>query len=175
MSKKLEEFVKGHKKEFDLNSPSDELWGKIANKLDEQKVKKPLKLQVWIGIAASLILMMSITFLFTYHSKSQEVSIADVNPTYAKKEIRFASMIEEKKDSLEVYAKENPALYKKFSADIEKLDADYDRLKLELQKSPNPRLIVKAMVRNLELQLEVIDQQLLIIYQVEEFKKENRI
>jgi hypothetical protein len=44
-----------------------------------------------------------------------------------------------------------------------------------LQKSPNPRLIVKAMVRNLELQLEVIDQQLLIIYQVEEFKKENRI
>jgi hypothetical protein len=175
MSKKLEEFVKGHKKEFDLNSPSDELWGKIANKLDEQKVKKPLKLQVWIGIAASLILMMSITFLFTYHNKSQEVSIADVNPTYAKKEIRFASMIEEKKDSLEVYAKENPALYKKFSADIEKLDADYDRLKLELQKSPNPRLIVKAMVRNLELQLEVIDQQLLIIYQVEEFKKENRI
>jgi hypothetical protein len=175
MSKKLEEFVQGHKKEFDLNSPSDELWGKIANKLDEQKVKKPLKLQVWIGIAASLILMMSITFLFTYHNKSQEVSIADVNPTYAKKEIRFASMIEEKKDSLEVYAKENPALYKKFSADIEKLDADYDRLKLELQKSPNPRLIVKAMVRNLELQLEVIDQQLLIIYQVEEFKKENRI
>ena len=175
MSKKLEEFVQGHKKEFDLNSPSDELWGKIANKLDEQKVKKPLKLQVWIGIAASLIVMMGITFLFTNHNRSQEVRIADVNPTYAKKEIRFASMIEEKKDSLEVYAKENPALYKKFSADIEKLDADYDRLKLELQSSPNPRLIVKAMVRNLELQLEVIDQQLLIIYQVEEVKKENRI
>lgn len=175
MSKKLEEFVQGHKKEFDLNSPSDELWGKIASKLDEQKVKKPLKLQVWIGIAASLIIMISITFLFTYPNKSQEVSIADVNPTYAKKEIHFASMIEEKKDSLEVYAKENPALYKKFSADIEKLDAEYDRLKLELQKSPNPRIIVKAMVRNLELQLEVIDQQLLIIYQVEEVKKENRI
>ena len=175
MSKKLEEFVQGHKKEFDLNSPSDELWSKIANKLDEQKVKKPLKLQVWIGIAASLIVMMGITFLFTNHNRSQEVRIADVNPTYAKKEIRFASMIEEKKDSLEVYAKENPALYKKFSADIEKLDADYDRLKLELQSSPNPRLIVKAMVRNLELQLEVIDQQLLIIYQVEEVKKENRI
>lgn len=175
MSKKLEDFVQGHKKEFDLNSPSDELWGKIANKLDEQKVKKPLKLQVWIGIAASLIVMMGIAFLFTNHNRSQEVRIADVNPTYAKKEIRFASMIEEKKDSLEVYAKENPALYKKFSADIEKLDADYDRLKLELQSSPNPRLIVKAMVRNLELQLEVIDQQLLIIYQVEEVKKENRI
>jgi len=175
MSKKLEEYVKGHKKEFDLDSPSEELWGRIASKLDEKKVKKPLRLQVWIGIAASFIVIMTVTFLFTYHNQSQEVSIADVNPLYAKKEMRFASLIEEKKDSLQVYAKENPALYKKFSGDIQKLDADYDRLKQELQNSPNPRLIVKAMVKNLELQLEVINQQLSIIYQVEEFKKESRI
>jgi hypothetical protein len=175
MSKKLEEYVKGHRREFDLNTPSEELWGKIEKSLDEQKVKKPLRLQVWIGIAASLFAIVTITFLYTYRNSSQEVSIADVNPSYAKKEMRFASLIEEKKDSLQVFAKENPALYKKFSADIEKLDTDYDHLRQELQSSPNPRLIVKAMVRNLELQLEVINQQLTIIYQVEEFKKENRI
>jgi hypothetical protein len=175
MSKKLEEYVQGHRKEFDLDAPSEELWGRIAHKLDEKEVKKPLRLQVWIGIAASLIVIMSVTFIYTYHNNSQEVSIADVNPSYAKKEMRFASLIEEKKDSLQVYAKGNPALYKKFSADIEKLDIDYDHLKQELQSSPNPRLIVKAMVRNLELQLEVINQQLMIIYQVEEYKKENRI
>jgi hypothetical protein len=175
MSKKLEEYVKGHKKDFDLDSPSEELWGKIANKLDEQKVKKPLRLQVWIGIAAFLIVIMGIAFLYTYPNKSQEVSIADVNPSYAKKEMRFASMIEEKKDSLQVYAKENPALYKKFSEDLQKLDADCDHLKQELQSSPNPRFIVKAIVRNLELQLEIINQQLSIINQVQEFKKENRI
>ena len=175
MSKKLEEYVKSHKKDFDFDSPSEELWGKIANKLDEQKVKKPLRLQVWIGIAASLIVIMGIAFLYTYPSKSEEVSIADVNPSYAKKEMRFASLIEEKKDSLQVYAKENPALYKKFSEDLQKLDADCDHLKQELQSSPNPRFIVKAIVRNLELQLEIIDQQLSIINQVEEIKKENRI
>jgi hypothetical protein len=175
MSKKLEEYVKGHRKEFDLDSPSEELWGRIADKLDEQKVKKPLKLQLWIGLAASVVVIMGISFLYTYHSRSQEVSIADVNPSYAKKEMRFASMIEEKKDSLQVFAKANPILYKKFSADLDKLDTDYDRLKQELQNSPNPRLIVRAMVKNLELQLEVINQQLSIIYQVEEFKKENRI
>ena len=175
MSKKLEEYVKGHRREFDLDSPSEDLWGRIANKLDEQQVKQPLRLQRWIGIAASLIAIMGISFLYTYHSRSQEVSIADVNPSFAKKEIRFASLIEEKKDSLQVFAKENPALYKKFSADLGKLDADYDQLKQELQNSPNPRLIVRAMVRNLELQLEVINQQLTIIYQVKEFKKENSI
>ncbi|MEJ7556925.1 MAG: hypothetical protein WKF66_01375 [Pedobacter sp.] len=175
MSKKLEDYVKGQRREFDLDSPSEELWGRIANQLDEQKIKKPLRLQVWIGIAASLIAIMSISFFYTYHNRPQEVSIADVNPLYARKEMRFASLIEEKKDSLEVFGKENPALYKQFSADLEKLDADYERLKQELQNSPNRRLIVKAMVKNLELQLEVINQQLTIIYQVEEIKKENRI
>lgn len=175
MSKKLEEYVRGHRKEFDLDSPSEELWGRIVGKLDEQRAKRPLRLRVWIGIAASLIVLLGITFLYTYHYKTEEVDIADVNPVYAKKKMRFVSLIEEKKDSLEVYAKENPALYKEFSAEIKHLDADYDRLKQELQTSPAPRLIVKAMVRNLELQLEVINQQLSIIYQVEEYKKENRI
>jgi len=175
MSEKLEGFVKGHRKEFDLDSPSEELWDRIASKLDERKVKKPLRLQVWIGVAASFIVIMSGISLYTYRNHPQEVSIADLNPGYAKKEMRFASLIEEKKDSLQVYAKENPALYKKFSADIEKLDTDYDRLQQELQSSPNPRLIVKAMVKNLELQLEVINQQLSIIYQVKESRKENRI
>ena len=175
MSKKLEEYVRGHRKEFDLDHPSEELWDKIALKLDEHQVKKPLKLRVWIGIVASLIAIMGISFLYTYHNNTTEVNIADVNPSYAKKELRFASLIEQKKDSLEVFGKEHPVLYKKFSEDIQKLDAEYDRLQQELQTSPNPRLIVKAMVKNLELQLEVINQQLTIIYQVKEFKEENRI
>ena len=43
MSKKLEEYVKGHRKEFDLDHPSEELWDKIAFKLDEHQVKKAFK------------------------------------------------------------------------------------------------------------------------------------
>lgn len=175
MSNKLEEYVKGHRKDFDLDSPTDALWGRIAVELDQNQKKKPLKIQAWMGIAASLIVMMGVTFLYINHNQSKSVEIADINPGYAKKEMRFASMIEQKRDSLQLYAQENPVLYKKFSGDIEKLDADYENLKKELQSSPNPRFIVKAMVKNLELQLEVINQQLSIINEVDQYKKENKI
>ncbi|MHA4893855.1 hypothetical protein ACXZ1K_03810 [Pedobacter sp. PWIIR3] len=175
MSKKLEEYIKGNKKEFDTLTPPDELWEKIAAQLDRQKKNKPFKLRFGLSIAASLVLVLGVAILYTNRNRTAKVEIADVNPGYAKKEIRFASMIEEKRDSLELYAKKNPILYEKFSGDIAKLGADYEHLKSELQSSPNPRFIVKAMVRNLELQLEVINQQLLIINEVDQYKKENKI
>ncbi|TDQ09643.1 hypothetical protein [Pedobacter metabolipauper] len=176
MSKKLEEYIRAHKKDFDTGGfSSDKLWTRIEQQLDQEKIKKPSRVPYWLGIAASLIVMMAITFIYTYRSPEAENTIADVNPGFARKEMRFASLIEEKKDSLEVYAKDNPDLYKQFSSDLGKLGEDYERLKKELQNSPNQRLVVKAMSKNLELQLQVINQQLSIIYEVSQSNKENKI
>lgn len=176
--KSIEEYIKEHKKEFDIDSPSDKLWGRIDAALDNVQVK-PLKkrsmMPLWFGIAASLMVIASIAFFYTYQNRNKELEIADINPLYGKKELKFASMIEEKKDSLQVYAKQNPVLYAKFNADLEKLGKDYDQLKQELQNSPNKKLVVKAMVKNLELQLQVINQQLSIFNEVNQYKEENHI
>jgi hypothetical protein len=55
------------------------------------------------------------------------------------------------------------------------LDAEYEKLKLELQKTPNQLFVVKAMVKNREMQLQVLKQQLTIINQVNQYKKESSI
>lgn len=177
MSKKLEEYIKEHKKTFDTGSPSDQLWSRIAAGLDQESIKKPLRVPFWLGIAASLIVIMTVIFIYTYRSPGAkgELEIADINPVYAKKEMKFASLIEEKKDSLEVFAKKNPELYAQFSADLDQLGSNYEALKKELKTSPNQRAVVKAMVKNLELQLQVINQQLSIISEVDEYKRENQI
>jgi hypothetical protein len=175
MSKKLEEYIREHKKSFDVGTPSDQLWSKIETALDKEKVKKPLRVPLWFAIAASLTVVMTITFIYTYRSKQTGVDMADVNPIYAQKEMKFASLIEQKKDSLMVYAQENPKLYSEFSSDLQKLGADYENLKKQLQNSPNQKLVVRAMVKNLELQLQVINQQLSIINEVSQYKKENKI
>nr|WP_294877596.1 hypothetical protein [uncultured Pedobacter sp.] len=175
MSKKLEEYIREHKKSFDVGTPSDQLWGKIETALDKEKVKKPLRVPLWFAIAASLIVVMTVTFIYTYRNRETGVDIADVNPGYAQKEMKFASLIEQKKDSLMVYAQENPKLYSEFSADLQKLGADYENLKKQLESSPNQKLVVRAMVKNLELQLQVINQQLSIINEVSQYKRENKI
>ena len=175
-NKGIEEYIKEHKKEFDFKTPSDQLWGRIDAALDKEKIKKKSVMPLWLGIAASLILIMGVTFIYTYRSQNnKELEIADINPVYGKKELKFASLIEEKKDSLQAYAKKNPALYANFSADLNKLDSDYEQLKKELQNSPNQKVVVKAMVKNLELQLQVINQQLSIINEVNQINEENQI
>lgn len=175
MSRKLEEFIRENKKAFDTEHPSEELWSRIEKGLDKKKPSRSINMTLWIGIAASVLLVVGFAAgLFTY-GRRNTMMVAEVNPDYAKKQVRFASMIEEKKDSLEVLSKVNPALYSKFNKDIEQMDGDYQKLKKELADSPNPKLVVRAMVKNLELQLQVITQQLMIINQVNQYKKENQI
>jgi len=171
----IEEYIKENKKEFDFKTPSDQLWARIDAGLNKEKVKKKSKMPFWFGIAASLMLIMTVTFIYTYRNRAQELEIADISPVYGKKEMKFASLIEERKDSLQVYAKKNPVLYARFSADLNQLDGDYEKMKKELQHSPNQEAVVRAMVKNLELQLQVINQQLSIINEVNQYKEENQI
>ena len=174
MSNKLEDYVKENKKAFEAKSPSDQLWERISAELDQKtKPKKSIKLYQWVSIAVVLTLSMGI--YFTYNGANRTIEVADVNSAFGKKEVHFASLIEEKKDSLQVMAKGSPTLYDKFITDMSKLASDYETLKKQLQTSPNSALVLKAMMKNLELQLQIIDQQLLIINQVNQYKKESII
>lgn len=175
MSKKIEEYIREQKKAFDLETPSDALWGRIEQQLEQQKKRRPLNLRLWLGIAASLVLISALTFMYTRHQKGRQIDVADINVSLGQKELKFASLIDEKKDSLKAYAKDNPDLYHKFSSDLNQLDLDYADLKKELQQSPNQKMVIEAMVRNLEIQLQIINQQLSVINQVNTNRKDDQI
>lgn len=175
MNKEIEDFIKENKKEFDTDRPSASLWDRIEKELDEKKPKKKFNIQLWMSIAASAFVLMAITFFFVNPVRKHKMSIADVNPAYANRQVKFASMIEKKRDSLEIFAEANPELYHKFSADLQNLNLAYDGLRKQLPSSPNQQIIVKAMVKNLEMQLQLLSQQLSIISEVSELKKENKI
>ncbi|CAM4186801.1 hypothetical protein SAMN06265348_106319 [Pedobacter westerhofensis] len=175
MNTEIEDFIKENKREFDTDRPSAGLWDKIEKELDKKKPRKKFNIQLWMSIAASAIVLMSITFFFAHPGRKNKMSIADVNPAYANRQVKFASMIEEKRDSLQIFAEMNPELYRKFSADLQTLSTAYDGLRKQLPSSPNQQIIVKAMVKNLEMQLQLLSQQLSIISEVSEFKKENKI
>jgi len=176
MNIKIEDFIKENKKAFDTDRPSANLWDKIDQELNKKKERKIIDLRMWIGIASSVIVLLGIALIYIFPAERKNINdVADVNPAYAKKQLRFAGLIEEKRDSLQVFAKTNPELYNKFNTDLEKLDSAYKTLKKELPQSPNQQLVVKAMVRNLEIQLQLVSQQLSIINQVSEYRKENSI
>lgn len=173
MSKKIEAFIKNNKSSFDTEIPSEHVWLKMEQELNKANRKKPQR-RLWISIAASVMVIMGIAYMYNQRT-THTGTLAQVNPSQAKKQVRFTSLIEEKTDSLQVYAAENPELYQKFTTDLERIQADYILLKQDLVKSPNQEFIIRAMEKNLELQLQVVSQQLQIINQVRQVNQDNQL
>ena len=175
MNNRLETFVKDNRKAFDVMEPSAGLWAKIEQELDGKKEKKSIKMYLWMSAVASIVVVFGLVWLYAGRMQNQGIEIADVNAAAAQKEVHFTNLITEKRDSLAIFASANPELYKKFTADLKKLDEDYERLKSELPTTPNQLFVVKAMVKNREIQLNLLRQQLMIINQVDDYKKVNQI
>ena len=175
MSREIEDFIRNNKSDFDTEKPGEHLWFKMEQQLKQPEAgQKRSNKRLWIGIAASLLVVFGIAFMYSQKAQNRS-TLAQVNPTQAQKQVRFTSLIEKKTDSLQVYAADNPELYQKFSTDLERIQADYDLLKQDLAKSPNQEFIIRAMEKNLELQLQVVSQQLQIINQVRQVNKNNQL
>ncbi|RZJ42654.1 MAG: hypothetical protein EOO19_13330, partial [Chryseobacterium sp.] len=103
--------------------PPAGLWAKIELELDAKKTqeaqnkKKPIKLYLWMSVAASIVVVFGIVWLYAGRLQNKDLEIADVNAAYAQKEVHFTGLITEKRDSLAIFASANPELYKKFTAD----------------------------------------------------------
>src|SRR5207342_466801 len=82
----------------------------------------------------------------------------------------FAKLVALKQEELKALAPEQPELYQQFSTDINQLDSSYKSLKNQLGATPNREMLIEAMIQNLQLQLNVLNQQLNIINQIKQSK-----
>ncbi len=181
MSKRLEDFIKMNKEEFDDLEPSADLWKRIEKHLPAEGAlpkkgeAKTFSLNFVLRVAASVIIVMGISFVFYLRNeKAQGIDYAAINPAYAKQQVHYASLVESKRSELKAIAKSDPQLYKEFSAEIAKMDSTYKKLNSDLATSPNQELVLRAMIRNLQIQTEVLNQQLNVIEQFNQMKKEQK-
>ena len=193
MSKRLDDFIRNHRDEFDSDLPSTQVWNKIDERLSGNPKKAkvvPINWMRWSAAAAVVILIGAAT-LYWFNSKPvvpKEVAVKkdvndpvivdssllnEINPVYAKELYHFTQLIELKQDELKQLEKENPELYKQFVTDINKLDSSYNVLKRELPANPNREQLLEAMIRNLQVQMDLLNQQLQIIQQIKQSKNKD--
>lgn len=179
MSKRLEEWVRDNREEFDELEPSPDLWAKIEAHLPPQfneakkKEAKMFSLGFVSRVAAAVIVVMSALFaVYLHNNKQQGVDFAAINPVYARQQIRYTSLIETKRQQLKSIAKSQPELYQQFTSQIAEMDSTYKELNNELLNSPNQELVLKQMINNLQIQTQVLTQQLKVISQYNEMNKE---
>jgi len=182
MSKRLEDFIKANKEEFDDLEPKASLWLNIEERLpdefiDAPKQKKTFSLGFVLRVAASVIILMSISFVFYLQkekSNTASVNLAAINPQYAQQQKHYTKLISNKLNELKTITKSNPQLYVQFTAEIAKLDSTYKKLNNDLATSPNQELVLRAMIRNLQIQTDALSQELIIIEQFNQTKKQQQ-
>ena len=200
MSKGLEQFMRDHREEFDSDVPGEHVWKNLEHQLAAKDNKEPKKasngkivtlVKVLRWSAAAAILILAGIGIFSLLNKRgfnspdyahnqpekenppptiNERLLKEINPNYAQEVVQFTQLIEIKQNELKEIEKENPNLYKMFVADINKLDSSYNALKKELPENPNREQLLEAMIENLRLQTEILNQQLSIINQIKASK-----
>lgn len=199
MKDKLERFVRDNHEAFDTETPSDELWRKLNERLpqvilvgdkpvDETSVKTPIVHKdfqnggkwptfssFWRSegawrVAAAVILAVGLGWYANDFNQKYRLiehpTLALSSPNYAKQVSQYTQLIESKRTELQYIAQKNPVLYKEFEVELNQLEYSYQNLKADLPQNPNQEMVVRAMIQNLQWQIELLNQQLDIIQRI---------
>ena len=182
MSNRLENFIQDNRDAFDSEEPRSQVWRDLQSKVAEnQRDERVFHLGFlrWTAAAAVVIMVLGMFYYLARNANTNTVAgnnnsaaptpdqvLNELNPVYAKEVYHFTQLIELKQSELKQIEKDHPELYQRFVKDINKLDSSYQALKTELPKNANRELLLEAMIQNLRLQTELLNQQLSIIKQL---------
>ena len=183
---RLERFVRDNRDGFDTFLPQDSLWSQIESQLHneipivpESSKKKIRRLSNpyfdW-RIAAGVFLALGIGFLVYLNNEygiTRDPNVALKVPAYAREFNQYNVAIDQKREEIIKLARNNPELYKDFSADLESLESSYKNLRSNLSNAPNQEALLEAMVQNLQLQVDLLNQQLEILQRINKVKNDN--
>lgn len=192
MNSELEKFINKNRAQFDDADPSADLWNKVEKKLPRKKTAKLFSIKEmykWVAAAAVVcITLTSIYFLYIRKDKVEIVKnekpinnnkavtpaddLAGITPEYADQAKQVYQAIETKQQELKAVTADQPALYHQFLGDLRVLDSSYRMLQTQATQTPNRDVIVKAMLQNLQLQMELLGRQLMIMNEIKNNKNQ---
>lgn len=183
MSDRLEDFIRNNKHEFDDKTPSDRVWENINKELahDLAHKKKDLGEKAsfsWVWkIAAVFFFFTSSWFVAEKVLKNGEEPASEValSPEYQEFKAAdnyYTSLINEKKAEIEAFQLANVNLEEEFLNDVNKLDSMYLELKNELENFQYNEKLMDAVIRNLQLRVEILNQQINLLQKIQSVKEQ---
>ncbi len=163
----LEKYLRSHRDALDVKEPRDKVWNRIETELDETPGHK-----MWLWKAAVIVLIAVCAFLvwernyWRDHSAAVAVSEINLDPEFEETELYYTQLIQEKQQLITHYRQQNPDLVESFQADLDNLDSLYLELKTEFIETSN-QTVVEAMINNLQLRMELLNQQIKILEKID--------
>lgn len=184
----LERFVRDNREAFDNHEPPLlDLWQRIETGLDQQNGQQttdaqpfrqihrnPLfaakRLLDWRVAASVVVLLLAGAFLYMNqrYGVTHQPEVVAASPTYAREVVQYTRLIDDKRTELRQMTEDNPALYREFATDLNRLETSYQALKADLPQNPNQEMLIQAMIQNLQLQINLLNEQLRVIERIKQ-------
>lgn len=166
MKDQIENFIRQNKAAFDDKEPSEKVWAVISKRLFNTHLLWN-SLPLWRA-AAVVLLSLCIYLLIPKFSETRESNLALTE--FNDIETYYFSQISQKVDQIEESRGQETGL-NGFTHDFQQLDAMYQVLKEEMKASPSQK-VKDALVLNLLIRIDLLNQQLHKIDKSEEVPEE---
>ena len=174
---KLEKFIIEHRSELDSVEPPREIWEKVSSEIhvNRSRVRKLGTLEWFWRAAAVLFFGITIYFVAERFLPSErntdfaEVMTDQSYQEFVNTEQYYTSIIQVKKEELNLVLANEDQLNSDFSKDIAELDSMYMLLQKDFVLN-NDELVLDAMIYNLRVRIEILDRQLQIIENINKIR-----
>jgi hypothetical protein len=178
MDDKLEKFIKSHRAEMDDKNPKRDLWARIESEISQQPRQRNISKSVVYWRAAAVILLLITSWLvidkvYQNSDGNGTAEVVAVNPQLLDAENFYISLIDQKREEVKIMS-EKYDFGREFISEIQLLDSMYTLLKKDMNNG-NEEVLVDAMILNLQLRIEILNQQLSIIQSIENSQKDEKI
>ncbi|PKP25990.1 MAG: hypothetical protein CVU03_05615 [Bacteroidetes bacterium HGW-Bacteroidetes-2] len=170
LESRLHELVS--KDAFLLEVPKEGHSLRFMKKLKAQNQKKQDSISFWkpIGLAASFLLLIGLGFSVKANQQ-KEIDLASISPEMAQTQNFFTSTIKVELENLNnAISPLTKSLVNDALIQLENLEKEYEKLKIDLAKSGNDKRVIYAMISNFQSRIIVLENVLSKIEEIKELK-----
>lgn len=173
---KIEELFRDLDHEFDVETPENGHQQRFLDKLNSintntvDKTPKRKSYTIILSIAASIMVFFG---LFIFLQNKMEVNgLASVSPELSQTQDFFTTAISSELNKIKAQrSPENEIIVSDALKQMELLEKNYERLKLDLKESGNDKRVIYAMVSNFQSRIDILENVLKSIENLKEFKQ----
>ncbi|MBC3783670.1 hypothetical protein [Spirosoma utsteinense] len=131
----------------------------------------------WRVAASIAVLILAGSFLYVnqQYGVAHQPDVVAASPLYAREVVQYTRLIDNKRAELKQMTEDNPALYREFATDLDRLEKSYQSLKADLPQNPNQDVLIQAMIQNLHYQINLLNEQLRVIQRINRQTNENPV
>ena len=162
---KLESYIRDNRESIEQLNPPESLWAKIEAGLRPVSKKN---LMIYWQAAAVIFFALSIGLLVKNYQTSNELNSYVFNDTeFSNTEQYYFKVIHDKESLLSLSLQQHPELAMDFKNDLNELSKNYQNLKADFDNIRSEE-VLNALIKNLRLQQELLNNQINIIHLINE-------